>query len=104
MTLLIFGTWTRRAAFFKALLERGLAEKQNQARGGKKSKTRLTIAFLASAAREKVIQPIVIWRKAKPRCFKNLISPKRPCDVRYYSSRKSAMTSEIMDSALTKIN
>ena len=104
MTLLIFGTWTRRAAFFKALLERGLAEKQNQARGGKKSKTRLTIAFFASAAREKVIQPIVIWRNAKPRCFMTLINPKRPYDVHYYSSRKSGMTSEIMDSVLTKIN
>ena len=35
---------------------------------------RLTIAFFGSAAGEKVSEPIVIWRSAKPRCFKNLIT------------------------------
>ena len=90
--------------FFKALPEKGLAEKKSQTRGGKKSKTRPAIAFFVSAAGEKVIEPIVIWRSAKPRCFKKLVKPKRPYDVHYYSSQKSWMTSEIMDSALTKIN
>ena len=90
--------------FFKALPEKGLAEKKSQARGGKKSKTRLTIALFVSAAGEKVIEPIVIWRSTKPRCFKKLINPKRPYDVHYYSSQKSCMASEIMDSVLTKIN
>ena len=60
--------------FFKALLEKGLAEKMNQARGDKKSKARLTTAFFRSAAGEKVSDPIFIWRGAKPRCFKNLIN------------------------------
>ena len=55
--------------FFKALPEKGLAEKMNQARGGKKSKTRLTIAFFRSAAGEKVSDPVFIWRSAKPRCL-----------------------------------
>ena len=82
--------------FFKALPEK--------ARGGKKSKTRLTIAFFVSAAGEKVIKPIVIWRSAKPRCFKNLINPKRPYNVHYYSSQKSWMTSEIVHSVLRKTN
>ena len=90
--------------FFKALPEKGLAEKKSQARGGKKSKTRLTIAFFVSAAGEKVIEPIVIWRSAKPSCFKKLPNPKRPYDVHYYSSPKAWMTSEIMESVLTKIN
>ena len=62
--------------FFKALPKRVLAEKI-QARDGKKSKTRLTIVFSISAAGEKVIESIVIWRSAKPRYFKNLINPKR---------------------------
>ena len=44
--------------FFKALPEKGLAEKQSKVRGGKKSKTRLTIAFFFSAAGEEVIEPI----------------------------------------------
>ena len=90
--------------FFKVLPEKGLAEKMSQARGSKKFKTRLTIAFFGSAAGEKVSEPVVIWRSAEPKCFKNLINPKRPYDVHYYSSQKSWMTSEIMDSVLTKIN
>ena len=61
--------------FFKALPGKGLAEKKSHARDGRKSKTRLTIAFFVSAAGEKVIEPIVIWGSAKPRCFKNLIKP-----------------------------
>ena len=56
-----------RDCFFKALPEKGLAEKKSQARGGKKSKTRQAIAFFVSVALEKVIEPIVIWRSAKPR-------------------------------------
>ena len=83
--------------FFKALPEKGLVEKKRQGRGGKKSDTRLTIAFLVSPAGKKVTVPNVIWRSAKARCFKNLISAKRLYDVHYYSSQKSWMTGEIMD-------
>ena len=92
------------SCFFKVLPEKSLAEKKSQARGGKKSKTRLTITFFVSAAGEKVIEQIVIWSSAEPRCFKNLIIPKRPYDLHYYSSQKSWMESEIMASVLTKIN
>ena len=73
-------------------------------RGGKKCKTRLTIAFFVNAAGQKINESIVTWRSAKPRCFKNLINLKRPYDMHYYSSKKPWMTSEIMDSVLTKIN
>ena len=90
--------------FFKAFPEKALAEKKRQARGGKKSKMRLTIAFFVSTAGDKVIEPIVIWRSAKPRSFKNLINPKGTYDVHYYSSQKSWMTSEIIAFVLTKIN
>ena len=59
--------------FFKALPEKGLAEKKNiQAKWGRNSKTILTIAFLVNAAVEKVIEPLVIRRSAKLRCFKNV--------------------------------
>ena len=75
--------------FFKALPGNGLAKKKSQIRGGKKSKTRLTIAFFVSAAGEKVNEPIVVWRSAKLRRFKNLINPKPHYDVHYYSSQKS---------------
>ena len=75
-----------------------------QPRGGKKSKMRLTITFFGTAAGEKVSELVVIWRRAKQRCFKNLINPKRPYDVHYSSSQRSWMTSEMMDSVLTKFN
>ena len=44
----------------KALPEKGIAEKKSQARGGKKSKTRLIIAFFVNAAGEKAIEPLVV--------------------------------------------
>ena len=78
--------------------------KKSQARGTNKPKPRLSIAFFVSAAGKKVIEPTVIWRSAKPRHFKNLVNPKRPNHVHYYLSQKPWMTSEIMDSVLSKIN
>ena len=90
--------------FFKALPEKGLAEKKSQARGGKKSKTRLTIAFFVNAAGEKAIESLVAWRSKKPRCFKNIKSLSRPHGIYYYSNPKAWMTTEIMTSILGKIN
>ena len=90
--------------FFKALPEKGLAEKKSQARGGKKSKTRLTIAFFVNAAGEKAIEPLVVWRRKKPRCFKNIKSLSRPHGIYYYSNLKTWMTTKIMTSILGKIN
>ena len=46
--------------FFKALPDKGLVEKGKQAKGGKKSKQRFTIAFFVDAAGEKVEEPVVI--------------------------------------------
>ena len=63
--------------FFNALRQKGLAEKKSQVRRGKKSKTRLTIAFFVNAAGEKAIEPLVVRRSKKPRCFKNITTPIR---------------------------
>ena len=90
--------------FFKALPEKGLAEKKSQATGRKKSKTRLTIAFLKNAAGEKAIEPLVVWRSKKPRCFKNIKDLFRPHDIYYYSNPKAWMTTKFMTSILGKIN
>ena len=46
--------------FFKALLDVGLVQKGKKAKGGKKSKQGLTIAFFVSAAGQKIDEPIVI--------------------------------------------
>ena len=56
--------------FFKALLDAGLIQKGEKAKGGKKSKQRFTIAFFVSAAGQKIDEPIVIWKSKLPRCFK----------------------------------
>ena len=93
-----------KGCFFKALLEKGPTEKKSQARGAKKSKTRLTIAFFVNAAGEKAIEPLTVWRSRKPRCFKNIKSLSRPHGIYYYSSPKAWMTTEIMTSVLGKIN
>ncbi len=69
--------------------------------GGKKSKQRFTVALIANAAGEKEM-PIVIWRSAKPRCFKGVNVHQLP--VQYFNQKKAWMTGEIMDAVLTKLN
>ena len=49
MNSLISGIWTKQAVFFKAIPEKGLAEKKSRVRKGKKSKTRLIIAFFVNS-------------------------------------------------------
>ena len=100
------GIWDmdKTCCFFKALPEKGLPEKKSQARGGKKSKTRLTITFFVNAAGEKAIKPLVVYRSKKPRCFKNIKSLLRPRGIYYYSNPKAWMTTEIITSVLGKIN
>ena len=46
--------------FFKELRDKGLVKKGKRAKGGKNSKQRFTIAFLANVAGEKVEKPVVI--------------------------------------------
>ena len=75
--------------FFKALTVKRLVEKGKQAKGGKKLKQRLTVAFFVNATGEKVDQPIVIWKSKLPRCFKKLQDPSRPADVYYFLDPKS---------------
>ena len=49
---------------FKALPDKGLVEKDKQAKGGKKSKQRLTVVFFVNPAGEEVEKPVVTWRSA----------------------------------------
>ena len=90
--------------FFKALPEKGLAEKKSQARGGKTSNARLTIAFFVNAAWEKAIEPLVVCMSKKPRGFKSIKSLSRPHGIYYYSHPKAWMSTEIMTSILGKLN
>ena len=88
--------------FFRALPEKSLAEEGRRCKGGKKSKLRMTVAFLTNASGDKE-EPIVIWKKNNPKCFNNL-PDKRPANVTYFSNPKSWMNSEIMKEVLQKLN
>ncbi|GBM43763.1 hypothetical protein AVEN_247859-1 [Araneus ventricosus] len=46
-------TWTKRHSFFRALPNKSMIQKSEEARGGKIPKERLTISFCVSAAGEK---------------------------------------------------
>ena len=56
--------------FFKALPDKGLVEKGKEAKGGKKSKQRFTIASFVNAAGEKINESVVTWKNKKPCCFR----------------------------------
>ena len=45
--------------FLKALHGKGLVEKGKEAKDGKKSKQRFTIAFFVNAAGEKIAEPVI---------------------------------------------
>jgi len=87
--------------FWKALPERGFVQKGRSCKGGKKSKQRFTIAFIANADGGKE-KPVVIWKYENPRCFKNLNKSFLP--VSYFSQSKAWMTGDILDRILKKIN
>ena len=82
--------------------EKGFAEKGKEYKGGKKAKQRVTIAFIANAAGESEVKPIVIWKSENPRCFKNVNKKRLP--VQYFSQSNAWMSGEIMDVILKKLN
>ena len=87
--------------FWRALPERGFIEKGKRCNGGKKSKLRLTIAFLVNASWERE-EPIGVWNSANPRCFRGF--DQRVLPVKYYHQPKAGMTGEILDSFLSSFN
>ena len=90
--------------FFKALPEKGLAEKNKKIKGGKKCKQRLTAMFFVAADGSSVFEPVVIWRSRSPRCFKSLRDPTRPMSVHYFSNKKAWMNSDIMETVLKRLD
>ena len=93
--------WDEAGCFWRALPTRGFGRRGKKCKGGKKSKQRFTIAFLVNAAGEKET-PIVIWKSARPRCFKNFDINSLP--VKYYHQDKAWMTGQILHSYLTSFN
>ena len=73
--------------FYRALPTKSMSVKGEEARGGKKSKEKITVLLACSAEREKLM-PFVIGHSANPRCFKGLASLE--CLPVSYSSNKKA--------------
>ena len=90
--------------FFKALPAKGLAQTRKKAKGRKKSKQRITIAFFVSADEGKYGKSIVIWRSKKPRCFQLASMPDKLAEVSYIDDSKSWMQVEIMEKTLDTLN
>lgn len=87
--------------FWRALPDRGLGQMKASCKGGKKSKNRVTVALFANATGMKE-KPVVIYKSAKPRCFKRI--DKKNLPVSYYHQEKAWMSGEIMYSILNKLN
>ena len=86
---------------WRALPDRGLGQVKVSCKGGKKSKNRVTVAFFANATGMKE-KPMVIYKSAKPCCFKRI--DKKNLPVSYYNQGKAWMSGEIMYSILNKLN
>ena len=58
--------------FWRALPEKGLAQKGSACKGVKKSKQRVTVPIFVNASGEKEFKPAVIWKSENPCCFKGI--------------------------------
>ncbi|EGZ08334.1 hypothetical protein PHYSODRAFT_417818, partial [Phytophthora sojae] len=79
------------ALFYRMLPSQTLATKS--VAGKKKDKTRISIGLCCNLAGTERLEPIVINRAAKPRCFKGVNVGAIPMD--YFSNQKAWMTSEV---------
>ena len=88
--------------FFKALPEKGLAEKTKKSKGGKKSKQRMIVMFIVASDGSFVFEPTATWRSKLPPCSKSLKDASRPMPVHYFSNKKAWMNLDIMESILQR--
>lgn len=80
--------------FYRAMPTKSMTVRGEEAKGGKKSKERITVLLACSAEGEKLM-PYVIGHSANPRCFKGLAS--MAClPVSYSSNKKAWMTAIVL--------
>lgn len=70
--------------------------------GTKKSKDRITVAFMVNASGTDKRKPIVIAKAARPRSFKKVFDPNIYCD--YFYNKKAWMTSAIFNDILRRFD
>jgi len=89
------------ALFWQALPDKTFIQKYKQAKGRKRDRQRVSVCLLVSMKGEKM-QPLVIGRSKKPRCFKN---KRLQCLSIIYDSNSSAwMTKQIFIKYMDIIN
>ena len=89
--------------FFKALPEKGLAEKTKKSKGGNKSKQRMTVIFIVASDGSFVFEPTAIRRWKLPRCSNSLKDASRPIAVHYFSNKKAWMNLDIMENIFKRL-
>ena len=87
--------------YYRALPDRTLAAKGDNAKGTKVSKDRVTLMFACSATGEK-LRPLVIGKSANPRCLKNV--KRDSLGVTYVANKKGWMTTAIFTDWVRAIN
>ena len=87
--------------FWRALPDHGFGRKGSQCKGGEKAMQRVTVALIVNASGGKEAA-IVVWKSAKPRCFKGIDTTS--LSVQYYSQPKAWMKRDILESVLSKLN
>ena len=88
------------ACFWRALPDHGFGRKGTQCKGGKKvTQNNSCLNSNATGSKETAA---VIWKSAKPRCFKSVDTATLP--VQYFSQPKVWMTGKILLSVLRKLN
>ena len=92
--------------FFMLLPDKGLIEKAKSKKDGKKTKVRLTVGFFVNADRQKVDEPVIIWKSKKLRSSKNVKGRdfSRPLDVHHFANSKGWMNSEMMSDVLKRLD
>ena len=87
--------------FFKALPEKGLAEKMKKSKVGKKLKQCMTFMFIVASDGSFFS---VIWRSKLPPCITSLKDAWRLMSVHYFLNKKAWMNLDIMESILQRLD
>ena len=81
---------------------KGLAQNGKKAKGGKKSKQRMTVVFFVNALEERDMRnkQIGIWWSKKPRCLGLASTLDKLAEISYFEDSKSWMQVEIIEKVL----
>src|SRR5688500_13815394 len=87
--------------FYRALLDKSLATKGEECKGGKHAKYCITLVLICLAVGEK-LTPLVIGKSVKPPCFRNINLNQIKCA--YLNSKKAWMVNALFNQWLLDLN